>query len=212
MNVWVITDETLYQEMMATTVSPEISINRITNPDQIDEEQTDFAVIDLLFDSKEPDRLQAILKTGASLILLNEVTETCAGWPDHVIRFNGWPGFLRRSVMEMTGGSLHSRQRTGEIMQLLGRETEWVPDIRGMITARVVCMIINEAFFTLNEKISTETEIDTAMKLGTNYPWGPFEWCKLLGIRTVYTLLEKLATEHSRYQPAALLQQRALAQ
>lgn len=212
MNVWVITDETLYQEMMAATVSPEISINRINKPEQIDEQQADFAVIDLLFDSKDPDRLQAILKTGASLILVNEVTETCAGWPDHVIRFNGWPGFLRRSVMEMTGGSLHSRQQAGEIMQLLGREAEWVPDVRGMLTARVVCMIINEAFFTLNEKISTETEIDTAMKLGTNYPWGPFEWCKLLGIGTVYTLLEKLAIEHPRYQPAALLQQRALAQ
>lgn len=212
MNVWVITDEALYQEMMVTTVSPEISIKRISKPDQIEEHQADFAVIDLLFDSKASDRLQIMLNTGASLILVNEVTETCAGWPDHVIRFNGWPGFLRRSMSEMAGGSLNSRKQAGEIMQLLGREAEWVPDIRGMLTARVVCMIINEAFFTLNEKISTETEIDTAMKLGTNYPWGPFEWCKLLGIRSVYTLLEKLATEHPRYQPAALLQQRALAQ
>ncbi len=99
-----------------------------------------------------------------------------------------------------------------EVMRLLGRETEWVPDVCGMLTTRVVCMIINEAFFTLSEKISTEQEIDTALKLGTNYPWGPFEWCKLLGVRNVYTLLKKLATEHPRYQPAALLQQRALAQ
>lgn len=212
MNVWVITDEALYQEMMATNASPEISVKRITKPDQIDEQHGDFAVIDLLFDSKDPDRLQAILNTGASFVLINEVTETCAGWPAHVIRLNGWPGFLRRPVTEMTGGNADSRKQAEEIMRLLGRRAEWVPDISGMLTARVVCMIINEAFFTLDEKISTETEIDTAMKLGTNYPWGPFEWCKLLGIRNVYTLLEKLAIEHPRYQPAALLQQRALAQ
>lgn len=212
MNVWVITDEALYQEMMATTVSPEISVKRVNNPDQIDEKQKDFAVIDLLFDNQDSGRLQTILHTGASLVFINEVIETCAGWPAHVIRFNGWPGFLRRPVTEMTGGDGNIREQATEVMRLLGRETEWVPDVCGMLTTRVVCMIINEAFFTLSEKISTEQEIDTALKLGTNYPWGPFEWCKLLGVRNVYTLLKKLATEHPRYQPAALLQQRALAQ
>ncbi|MFT3676189.1 MAG: 3-hydroxyacyl-CoA dehydrogenase family protein [Chitinophagaceae bacterium] len=212
MNVWVITDEALYQEMMAATVSPEISVKRINKPDQIDEQEKDFVVIDLLFDYQNSDRLQALLHTGASLILINEVIETCAGWPPHVIRFNGWPGFLRRTVSEMTGGDAGSREQAADVMQLLGREAEWVPDVSGMLTPRVVCMIINEAFFTLSEEISTEQEIDTALKLGTNYPWGPFEWCKLLGIRNVYTLLGKLAAEHPRYQPAALLQQRALAQ
>lgn len=212
MNVWMITDEALYQEMMVTSVSPEISVRRVSDPDQINEQQKDFVVIDLLFDNQDQGRLQTILHTGASLIFINEVIETCTGWPAEIIRFNGWPGFLRRPVIEMTGGNTGTRKRAAEMMRLLGREAEWVPDVSGMLTSRVVCMIINEAFFTLSEKISTEQEIDTALKLGTNYPWGPFEWGKLLGLRNVYTLLEKLSAEHPRYQPAALLQQRALAQ
>lgn len=212
MNVWVIADEALYQEMTAATASPEIRLKRISTPDQIEKQEDDFVIIDLLYDHQDAHRLSTLLHTGASLVLINQVTETCAGLPPHVIRFNGWPGFLRRSVTEMTGGDSNSRQRAAVVMQLLGREAEWVPDVSGMLSARVVCMIINEAFFALNEKISTEAEIDTAMKLGTNYPWGPFEWCELLGVHNVYVLLEKLAAEHPRYQPAALLQHRALAQ
>ena len=52
----------------------------------------------------------------------------------------------------------------------------------GFITARVIAMIINEAFFALQENVSSKEEIDTAMRLGTNYPYGPFEWTKLIGI------------------------------
>ena len=49
------------------------------------------------------------------------------------------------------------------------------PDIPGFISARVVSMIINEAYFALEEEVSSKEEIDTAMKLGTNYPYGPFD-------------------------------------
>ena len=42
-------------------------------------------------------------------------------------------------------------------------------------------MIINEAFLALQEGVSTKEEINTAMKLGTNYPLGPFEWVEKIG-------------------------------
>ena len=70
-------------------------------------------------------------------------------------------------------------------------------------------MIINEAYFTLEEKVSTKEEIDTAMKLGTNYPYGPFEWGQKIGLKKVNELLTTLAETNSRYTPAALLQKEA---
>jgi len=87
----------------------------------------------------------------------------------------------------------------------LGKETEWVPDIPGFITARVVASVINEAYFTLEESVSSKEEIDTAMKLGTNYPYGPFEWSKMTGLKYIHSLLERLAKEQKRYEPSLLL-------
>jgi 3-hydroxybutyryl-CoA dehydrogenase len=88
---------------------------------------------------------------------------------------------------------------------MLNRRTEWVPDEKGLISARIVSMIINEAFFALEEKVSSKEEIDTAMKLGTNYPYGPFEWGEKIGFKKIVSLLTALSNEEERYQPAALL-------
>jgi 3-hydroxybutyryl-CoA dehydrogenase len=59
-----------------------------------------------------------------------------------------------------------------------------------MVSPRVVCMIINEAFYTNAEGTASEKDIDLAMKLGTNYPLGPFEWAEKIGIENVYEVLE----------------------
>jgi 3-hydroxybutyryl-CoA dehydrogenase len=66
-------------------------------------------------------------------------------------------------------------------------------------------MIINEAYFALEENVSTKEEIDIAMKLGTNYPYGPFEWCKKIGLKNIAALLAELSQTEKRYQPARLL-------
>jgi 3-hydroxybutyryl-CoA dehydrogenase len=77
---------------------------------------------------------------------------------------------------------------------------EWVPDVPGFITARVIAMIVNEAWFALEEGISTKEDIDIAMRLGTNYPYGPFEWGNQIGLENVYALLGKLSKISKRYR------------
>jgi 3-hydroxybutyryl-CoA dehydrogenase len=66
-------------------------------------------------------------------------------------------------------------------------------------------MIVNEAYFAFGENISSETDIDTAMKLGTNYPFGPFEWAAKIGLQNIYDLLQTLAITDSRYECAPAL-------
>jgi 3-hydroxybutyryl-CoA dehydrogenase len=66
-------------------------------------------------------------------------------------------------------------------------------------------MIINEAFFALGENVSTKEEIDLAMKSGTNYPYGPFEWSEKIGVENILNLLKKLSEKEERYFPAPTL-------
>jgi 3-hydroxybutyryl-CoA dehydrogenase len=72
-------------------------------------------------------------------------------------------------------------------------------------------MIINEAYFALDEKVSSKEEIDIAMKLGTNYPFGPFEWSNKIGIKKICDLLNVLKEINPRYQPNYLLEKEAVA-
>ena len=59
------------------------------------------------------------------------------------------------------------------------------------IFARVLVSIINEALWAKCEGVASEQDIDTAMKLGTNYPKGPFEWVELVGMDKVLELLDE---------------------
>jgi 3-hydroxybutyryl-CoA dehydrogenase len=84
---------------------------------------------------------------------------------------------------------------------------QFTKDTPGMISARIIAMIINEAYFTFQEQISTKDEIDTAMKLGTNYPYGPFEWSRKIGLRKIYELLVELRRTNDLYSIATALEQ-----
>jgi 3-hydroxybutyryl-CoA dehydrogenase len=143
------------------------------------------------------------------LVIINAVTTDRTDWPDHFIRINGWPGFLKGPSLEATGGNPLQKQAAEKLIKHFGRQLEWVSDQPGFIGARVVSSIINEAYLTLQEKVSSKEDIDTAMRLGTNYPMGPFAWAKAIGIKQVYALLKKLEAEQPRYKPAALLQEEA---
>ena len=66
-------------------------------------------------------------------------------------------------------------------------------------------MMINEAYMALQDGVSTMDEIDIAMKLGTNYPYGPFEWAEKIGREKITALLEKLSLQNPLYTPASSL-------
>lgn len=121
----------------------------------------------------------------------------------NIIRMNAWPGFLEKPVWEIAG-KMNAEAET--ILQKLQKKYIAVNDEPGFISARVIAMIINEAFYAIGDKVSSERDIDTAMKLGTNYPLGPFEWGRLIGMKNIYTLLKKLSLGDQRYTPASALE------
>jgi 3-hydroxybutyryl-CoA dehydrogenase len=99
--------------------------------------------------------------------------------------------------------------QAGEFFRSVGLEPAVVPDGPGLVFPRILCMIINEAAFALMEGVASAEDIDTAMKLGTNYPLGPLEWADQIGLDQVLGVLEGLHQEYGedRYRPAPLLRQ-----
>ena len=141
-------------------------------------------------------------------ILFNAVTNTLKelNAPPNVLRINGWKSFLSRKCWEIAG---NMNEETASVFSAMGKQIVLVKDKPGLIAARPIAMIINEAYFALEEGVSTKTEIDTAMKLGTNYPFGPFEWAALIGLSHIYSLLHLLSLSDTRYIPSLLLKQEA---
>jgi 3-hydroxybutyryl-CoA dehydrogenase len=137
-------------------------------------------------------------------VLINAVTGTLSAMAAsaNVIRFNGWPGFLQRGVWEVAG---KINDATANLFEHLDKKIIIVADEPGFISARIIAMIINEAYFATGDKVSSREEIDTAMKLGTNYPFGPFEWARAIGPANVLQLLQRLYETDKRYEPAPLL-------
>ncbi len=122
--------------------------------------------------------------------------------PENFSRINAWPTFLHLEIWEVATKN-ENKVRT------VFDEMEWkyitVADEPGLVSARIIAMIINEAYFALDDDISSKEEIDIAMKLGTNYPYGPFEWAKKIGLNKIYGLLEKLSKTESRYNISSAL-------
>jgi 3-hydroxybutyryl-CoA dehydrogenase len=133
------------------------------------------------------------------MVVINSVATTLAETDQRFIRINAWPGFLQSEFIEAACLQEELQQGATDVFSLFRKKVEWLPDTPGFVTPRVISMIINEAFIALKEGVSTKEEINTAMKLGTNYPYGPFEWVEKIGVKRVNELLEKLSSEKTRY-------------
>ena len=163
---------------------------------------------DILFDMRDEAWDVELYSKFSNTVFLNAVIGTLAEHraPEHIVRINGWPGMLTRPRVE--GSAIKSvQEKANSILKKLDKDVDWVADVPGMVSPRVIAMIINEACFAEKEGVSNRSSIDTAMRLGTNYPNGPFEWADIIGLEKIFRLLEKLSLTDSRYEPADLLKQ-----
>ncbi len=206
MKIAVITNDALKEEWLAQGMQDAAGIEWLAEPIAV--ENAD-CYIDLLF-QPGAERINKLQKLQPAIIIVNSVLATLNKLPEKFIRINGWPAFLKRPVVESSCSHDELKNQVKKVFSTFNKTAEWVPDVPGFITARVVSMIINEAYITLDEKVSSKKEIDIAMKLGTNYPYGPFEWSEKTGLKNIYELLSMLSITHTRYAPAALLKKEAL--
>ncbi len=153
------------------------------------------------------------------VVFLNSVTTSLAEQAVYqselgckLFGFNGHPTFIERDLLEVTIYNVAEKDYLDTIIGELGLAMEVVDDRVGMVTPRIIAMIINEAFYTVMEGTATKEDIDLGMKLGTNYPMGPFEWATKWGIINVYEVLDALFedTKDERYKICPLLKKEYL--
>lgn len=96
---------------------------------------------------------------------------------------------------------------TASWLTLLGLTPRAVADVPGLIVARTIAMLINEAADAVQQGVCDEAGADAAMKLGVNYPAGPFEWLARWDRRAVVALLDRLDQHHrgERYRVSPYL-------
>jgi len=117
------------------------------------------------------------------------------------------------AVIAAASGNPHAAtQKAVRHLQQQGYRVLHIADYPGLLIWRTVAMIANEALDALQKGVASEKDIDTAMRLGVNYPSGPIAWGERLGWQRLLTLLENLQRHYGeeRYRPCSLLRQRAL--
>jgi 3-hydroxybutyryl-CoA dehydrogenase len=210
MELVVLANDDLKEELSGGGINHEMEIIWAKTIDDFRQQPNADGFIDLLFDNSQK-RIELLKELPGKPVIINSVVHTLEKMQAPFIRINAWPGFLKRSLIEASLTGDNNKQQAEKIFSLLHKKIEWLPDQPGFITARVIAMIINESYFALEEEVSTKEEIDIAMKLGTNYPYGPFEWCDKIGIKNIFWLLNELSKTNPRYTPAGLLEKEALA-
>jgi len=206
MQVIVLTNDVLKEELLNNGVDTETELAFISAPQEFLNYPKAFACIDLLFENDE-ERLH-MLKQITTPVIINSVQHTLHETNFSFIRINAWPTFLQSNLIEASASD-EKKQKAEIVFAQFNKKIEWLPDEPGFITPRVISAIINEAFIALEEGVSTKEEIDKAMKLGTNYPYGPFEWANKIGIKNIASLLTKLSLSQRRYSPSSLLMRQA---
>ena len=100
---------------------------------------------------------------------------------------------------------------TAAWLTVLGLTPRAVADVPGLVVARTVAMLINEAADAVQQGVCDEAGADAAMKLGVNYPAGPFEWQGRWGASAIVALLDRLDAHHrgERYRVSPYLRRQA---
>ena len=206
MKVAVIANDLQKEELLAQGLKDDVQVQWLSEVMPV---QGVDCYLDLLF-TPSAERTEQLKNLLPATIIVNDILTTLDKLPENFTRINAWQGFLKRSMVEAACTDVTTKPIIETVFKCFNKRTEWVPDTPGFISARVLGMIINEAYFALGEEVSSKEEIDTAMKLGTNYPYGPFEWGNKVGLKNVYDLLLALAKTNPRYEPAPLLKKEAL--
>jgi 3-hydroxybutyryl-CoA dehydrogenase len=100
------------------------------------------------------------------------------------------------------------------LLQAAGLDVYVTEDTPGLIVTRTVAMLANLAADALACQVASEPDIDTAMRLGVNYPLGPLAWARQWGIPVILGILDSLENWYrdGHYRPSPLLRRTALAQ
>jgi 3-hydroxybutyryl-CoA dehydrogenase len=131
------------------------------------------------------------------------------------VHWEAFPSLEESRVVEIAAppGTPGDRlSAAGRYFAGIGKHVECVlADAPGLVLGRILCQIVNEAHFAVGQGVASAEDVDTAMRLGFNWPRGPFEWTSAIGPERVVSVLDALHSElgEERYRVAPLLRRAA---
>ena len=150
-----------------------------------------------------------ILASNTSSISITKIAAVTKR-PDKVIGMHFMNPVPLMKLVEVIRGLGTSDETTKSIVELckaMGKEPVEANDSPGFISNRILCPMINEAIFALQENVGTPEAIDQVMKLGMNHPMGPLTLADFIGLDVVLFVMEVLQRDlgEDKYRPAYLL-------
>ncbi len=157
----------------------------------------------------EKAREGVILASNTSSISITKIAASTSR-PDKVIGMHFMNPVPLMKLVEVIRGIATSDEVTEEILEVckvMGKTPVEANDSPGFISNRILCPMINEAVFALQENVGTPEAIDEVMKLGMNHPMGPLFLADLIGLDVVLFVMEVLQRDlgEDKYRPAYLL-------
>jgi len=152
---------------------------------------------------------EAILASNTSSISLTQLASATSR-PDKVIGMHFMNPVPLMKLVEVIRGLDTSDETTTAVIKAaeqMGKVAVEANDSPGFISNRILCPMLNEAVFALQEGVGSREAIDEVMKLGMNHPLGPLALADLIGLDVVLSVMEVLQADlgEDKYRPAYLL-------
>ena len=199
------------QRQAASYIKTTVSMDAASQADLIIEAATENPEMKVKI-FKELDALskaEVILATNTSSISVTRIAAATRK-PERVIGMHFMNPVPLMRLVEVIRGLATSDETTKtvvDVCKLMGKEPIEARDSPGFISNRILCPMVNEAIFALQEGIGSAESIDNVMKLGMNHPIGPLALCDLIGLDVVLFVMEVLQRDlgDDKYRPAYLL-------
>jgi 3-hydroxybutyryl-CoA dehydrogenase len=151
---------------------------------------------------------------GAPLLVLCAATSLVARREQGAVGFHMLPPLDGAKLVELTRlptTQAFAAEAAEEFFSKLGFLAEWVEDAPGLVLGRIVCQLVNEAAFAIEEGVGSADDVDAGLTLGLSHPYGPVAWSEAIGLDHVLAVLDALWEERreERYRAAPLLRRAA---
>ena len=153
----------------------------------------------------------AVLATNTSSISITQLAAVTSR-SDRFVGIHFFNPVPMMSLVEIIRGLQTSEstvERASGFAKRLGKTPIVVRNSPGFVVNRILCPMLNEAIFALQEGIATAQEIDDGMKLGCNHPIGPLALTDMIGLDVLLAVMNVFYADFNdpKYRPAPLLRE-----
>lgn len=212
MEKWAIT--AVEKKLVLSRIHKETDMNKITDCEMVIESiSEDLELKKQLF--RQLDALcpsATILASNTSTLSLTEIAAETQR-PERVIGMHFLYPVSKIHLVEIIRG-LKTSEATFNLTKRFVEDTIQKRGIQvyespGFVTTRLICVLINEAMHTLSERVASAEDIDTAMRIGYDFHYGPLEMADRFGLDSVLSAMERMFREFGdvKYRPSVLLKQ-----